>query len=55
MCHGIILIVKFSQDYYVIIDRGFITKKHGREVVDGLNTTDKRFLFKLMANVQLSG
>ena len=28
---------------------------HGKEVVDGLNAIDKRFVYQLMSNVQLRG
>ena len=47
------LMSMLSQDFYVIIDRGISSPGHGREVVDGLNTIEKRFLFQLMPTVQL--
>ena len=37
------------------MDCGISTKVHGGEVVDGLNVTKKRFIFHLMATVQLTG
>ena len=45
MCNIIILIVNFSQDYYVIIDRGVGAPGHGRYVVYGFNTTGIFFSF----------
>ena len=39
-----------SQTYNIIIDLGFSAPVHVREVVDGLNITEKRFLFHLMSN-----
>ena len=41
MCHRIILIANFSQDCYVNIDRGFSALGNSRDVVDGLNATEK--------------
>ena len=43
----------FSQAYYVIIDRGVSVIRHGRDVVYGLNTSEKRFLFQLMKTMKL--
>ena len=42
-----------SKVYYLIIDRGVSEQGHGREVVYVLNTTEKRFLFKLIETLQL--
>ena len=42
-----------SQAYDITTDCGVIFTGHGREAVDGLNETDKRFLFQLMETVQL--
>ena len=28
---------------------------HGKELVDGLNSIDKRYIYQLMSNVQLPG
>ena len=44
-----------SQAFYVIFDRGISSPRHGREVVDGLNAIEKRFLFQLMSTLQLPG
>ena len=37
-----------SQAYNIIIDHGISAPVHGREMFYGLNSTDKRFIFKLM-------
>ena len=39
----------------VIIDRVISAPGHGKEVVDGLNTIRKRYIYQLMYNVQLTG
>ena len=44
-----------SQPYNMIIDSDISAPGPGAEVVDGLNATDERFIFHLMANVQLPG
>ena len=44
-----------SHEFYVIIDRGIISPRHGREVVDVLNYIANTFLFQLMSTVQLQG
>ena len=44
-----------SQSYNIIIDRGIGAPGHGREVIYGLKATEKRFIFHLMATVQLPG
>ena len=44
-----------SQSYYIFIYRGVSAPEHGRDLVYILNSTGKRFLFQLMANVQLLG
>ena len=33
-----------SQTYSIIIDRGICAPWHGKEVVDGLNAVDKRYI-----------
>ena len=43
------------QSFNIIIYRGISAKGHGREVVDGLNDTDKMFIFCLMKTFQLPG
>ena len=47
------LISVMSQCYSVIIDRGIIAPEHGKEVVDGLNAIENRYIYQLMSNVQL--
>ena len=44
-----------SQCYAVIIDQGISAPGHGKEVVDGLNTIGKCYIYQLMSNVQLPG
>ena len=44
-----------SQTYSLIIDRGISAPGHGKEVVDGLNAVDKRYIYQLMSKVQLTG
>ena len=42
-----------SQSFSVIIDSGIIVPGYGREVVDGLNAINKRFIFQLIATLKL--
>ena len=44
-----------SQTYSLIIDRGISAPGHGKEVVDGINAVDKRYIYQLMCKVQLTG
>ena len=44
-----------SQTYSIIIDHGISAPGHGKEVVDGLNAFDKRYIYQLMSKVQLPG
>ena len=44
-----------SQCYSIIIDRGISAHGHGKEVVDGLNAVDKRYIYQLIYNVKLPG
>ena len=44
-----------SQTYSLIIDRGISAPGHGKEVSDGLNVVDKRYIYQLMSKVQLPG
>ena len=44
-----------SKCYSIIIDRGISAPGHGREVVDGLNDVDMRYLYQFMSTVQLPG
>ena len=41
------------QCYSVIIDRGTSVHVHGKELFDGLNAIDKRYIYQLMSNFQL--
>ena len=43
------------QCYSVIIDRGISTPWHVKEVVDGINAIDKRYIYQLMSSFQLIG
>ena len=42
-----------SQTYSIIIDRGISAPGNEKEVVDGLNAVDKRYIYQLMSKVQL--
>ena len=42
-----------SQCYSIIIDLGISAPGHDKEVVDGINTVDKRYIYQLMSTVQL--
>ena len=42
-----------SQAFNIIIYRGISALCHGREVLDGLNATDKGFILRLMSTVQI--
>ena len=44
-----------SQTYSIIIDRGISATGNGKEVADGLNAVDKRYIYQLMSRVQLPG
>ena len=44
-----------SQCNSIIIDRGISVPGHGKELVDGLNAVDKRYIYQLMSSVQLPG
>ena len=47
--------VNFVTGFYIIIDRGISAPGHGREVLDGLNAIEKRFIFQLISTMQLPG
>ena len=49
------LFAMLSQAYNVKDWPWFIVTGHGREVVDGLNATYRKFLFQLMSTVKLTG
>ena len=44
-----------SQRHSIIIDRGISAPGHGKEVVDGINYIEKKYIYQLMSNVQLPG
>ena len=44
-----------SQPYSIIIDCGISAPGHRKEVVDGINAVDKRYIYELMSKVQLHG
>ena len=44
-----------SHEFSVIVDGGISAPGHSREVVDVLNTIDKKNLLQLMPTVQLTG
>ena len=44
-----------SQSYSLIIELGVSSYGHIREVLDGLNATDKRLIYHLMSTVQIPG
>ena len=49
------LLSVMSQCYSIIIDLGISAPGHGKEVVDGLNAVNKRYIYQLMSKVQLPG
>ena len=44
-----------SQTCSIVTDYGISAPGHGKEVVDGINGVDKRYINKLMSKVQLTG
>ena len=44
-----------SRCYFIIIYRGISSPGHGKEVADGLNDVDKRYIYQLMSTVQIPG
>ena len=44
-----------SQCYSIITYRGISAPGHGKEVVDGLNSVDKSYIYQLMYKVQVPG
>ena len=44
-----------SQCHSIIIDQGISATGHGKEVVYGINTIDKRYIYQLMSNFQRTG
>ena len=44
-----------SQCYSIIIDWCISAPGNGKEVVDGINAVDKRYIYQLMSTVKLPG
>ena len=44
-----------SQCYSIKIDWSIGAPGHGKEVVDGINDVDKRYIYKFMSTVKLTG
>ena len=44
-----------SQGHSIIFNWGISEPGYVKEVIDGLNAIDKRFMYQLMSNVQLTG
>ena len=44
-----------SQSHSIIFDRVISAPGHGKEVVNGLNATEKRYMYQLISTVQLPG
>ena len=44
-----------SQTYSIMIDRVISAPGHGKEVIDGLNAVDKRYIYQFMSKVQIPG
>ena len=44
-----------SQSHSIIFDQDIIALGHGKEVVEGINAIDKRYMYQLMSTVQLPG
>ena len=44
-----------SQCYSIIIYQGMSALGHGKEVVDGINAVDKRYIYQLISTDKLTG
>ena len=44
-----------SQLHSIIFDRGISAPGNSKELVDGINAIDNRYMYQLMSTVQLSG
>ena len=40
-----------SQCYYVVVDKVISAPGHGKEVLDGINAIDARYIYQLISNV----
>ena len=49
------LMLVLSQSHSIIFDWAISAPEHGKEVVDGINSVDKRYMYKLRSTVQLPG
>ena len=49
------LVSVLSQRHSIIFYWGIIAPGHGKEVVDGLNAIDKRYMYQLLSTVQIPG
>ena len=43
------------QCYSTITDQGISAPGYGKEVVDGINAIEKRYIYQLMSNIKLPG
>ena len=56
ICATELYLVSFlSQSHSIIFYRGISAPGHGKLMVDGLNSVDKRYMYQLMPNAQLTG
>ena len=56
ICASSIYLMSFlSQSHSIIIDRGISAPGNGKELVDGPNSVDKRYMYQLMYNIQIPG
>ena len=53
--YALYLMSVISKCYSIIVDQVISAPGHGKEVVDGLNAVDKRYIYQLMSKVQLTG
>ena len=55
-CASALYLMSFlSQCFSIIIDKGIISPGNGKDVVNGINTIDKRYIYQFMSNVKLPG
>ena len=54
MCLSTIPRFSFSKCHSITIDRGISAPGYEKEVIDGLNVMDKRYMYKLISTVQLT-
>ena len=51
MCLFTVPYVSYASVYSIIIDQGISAPGYGKEVVDGLNSVDKFYIYQLMSTV----